>query len=439
MSCLTPYYRQQLAEVFESIGLPFPSKRKPVTVKFINEEEPTSQDPKPPRQRSRSCTPSHKRQQQPAPSRLWRTPTVSRARAPSPEQAESSMISDVARFFTFPEGVFKFAHSWRPRKFVLSKLVAMIDSFLTSINSGSNHEKTFPERLWNYYQEKLGLRSLVEFTILDIVSNALAYREQSMEVDIFVRFLEQFYDPESDFDFFMYLRREILGPIIGAPNRGVATLSMGDCDVLAKKISSDTKNFLNFKTVMDTIKSESRGGEMHVDGVYFMYICLWVFHHQRSSSIGGLSGAPVSDSSQLIDSYIDSILTLKSQTKMLRHSTKSLVRDSVNMEEVIGRMLSDCCAERAGTCDGKTLSLADKLMTAVMNGDMALWSKFAPGEENQEYFSRAVEQRNKLLECLAAEKDERDIEEALYEFCVSIADTPGLLVNDSDRVKIRAA
>ena len=273
-----------------------------------------------------------------------------------------------------------------------------------------------------------------------------------MEIDIFVRFLENFYDPEFDFEFFKYMRREILGPIIGAANRGVATLSIGDCDQLAKKISSDTKNFLNFKTVMETIRSESRGKSDQVDGMYFLYICLWVFHHQRVGSgvasqdnSARVSAPTVSDSSQLIDSYIDSILTMKSQTKLIRHSVvnKSLVRDSVNMEEVIGRILSDCCAERTGHCDKKILNLADKLMTAVMNSDSGAWSRLVPGDDNARYFDRAVERRNRLLECVAAEKDEGEIESALYDFCVSIAEVPGLLgersEGDLERVKFRAA
>ena len=408
LSSLTPFYRQQLGEVLESIGLDLPARRKPLTVKFVNEE---SSDTK---QRSRSCTPSHNRRPQPTP---YRTPTVSRT-ARSPEPPDSSLIMDVEKFFA--SGTFKFGQSWRPRKFVLSKLVAMIDSFFTSCTNG---EKNFADKVWQFYQDKLGLRSLVEFTILDLVSNALLYRQESMEVDIFVRFIENFFDPASDYEFYIFLRRDVLGPILGAATRGVATLAPSDCAELARKIS--LKKNLNAKSVMDTIR-----GEKNVDGVYFIYICLWVFHHQEQPVVSV-------DSSELIDSYIDSIVSLKNQTKLLRNSAKPLVRDSVNMEEVIGRMLSDCCAERAGSCDERILSSADKLMKAVMNGDHKVWGKLVASSrcDAEATFSQAMTCRDKLLESLAEEKEEGEIESALYEFCVSIANT----FTDKEVLKIRAA
>ena len=441
LSTLTPYYRQQLAEVFKSIGLVLPSKRKQsMTVQFFCDDTRSEQKQQ---QRSRSCTPSTRRRP-PASSAKFHTPVSSRVRRdPSPIE-ESSLVKQVQKFFTLSDFVFKFAHSWRPRKFVLSKLIAMIDSFLSASN---NSLPTFPERLWFFYQDKLGLRSLIEFTILDVVSNALAYREQSMEVDIFMRFLENFYDPKNDFDFFIYLRRDILGSIIGAPNRGVATLSITDCDVFARRISGAKKNF-NFKSVMDTIKSEAKGKQ--IDGIYFVYICLWVYHHHHQRGVGGVGGgggvaSQEHDSSLLIDSYIDSIVSLKNQRKQIQNCTnKSLVRDSVNMEEVIARMLSDCCAQRAGGCDDRTLKLADDLMTSVMNGDEKMWNHLVSKEDDVGYsktfFSKATERRNKLLQCLAAEKDEKDIEEALYEFCESIADTPILLGKRFvEQVQIREA
>ncbi len=66
----------------------------------------------------------------------------------------------------------------------------------------------FPVFLVEFFTKRYGLRQLVEQTCWDLLYNVNVLRRQFLEVEIFARFLEEFYDHD-DLLFFLYVRSVI--------------------------------------------------------------------------------------------------------------------------------------------------------------------------------------------------------------------------------------
>lgn len=60
----------------------------------------------------------------------------------------------------------------------------------------------------DFFSKRYGLRSLVAQTCWDLLYNTHALRKDHLEVEVFARFLEEFYDPD-DLLFFLYVRNVI--------------------------------------------------------------------------------------------------------------------------------------------------------------------------------------------------------------------------------------
>jgi hypothetical protein len=135
--------------------------------------------------------------------------------------------------------------------------------------------------------------------------------------------------------------------------------------------------------------------------------------------------SPLGNRTSVIDSYIDSIIQLKKETRKI---SKNIVRDSVQMEEVVNRILADCCLQVSGDQQEQVVGVAEELMTAVMNGDEGLWGIVHKTRGDVKYtideFKKCLEFRDRLLEAVRAESSGDIVEEALYQFCMSIAKVP---------------
>lgn len=73
-------------------------------------------------------------------------------------------------------------------------------------NSRLSHQ--FPIFVVDFFSKRYGLRTIVDQNCWDLLFNVNLYREKYLEVAIFGRFLEEFYDPD-DLLFFLYVRSTI--------------------------------------------------------------------------------------------------------------------------------------------------------------------------------------------------------------------------------------
>ena len=67
------------------------------------------------------------------------------------------------------------------------------------------HLNSFPVFIVRQLSTLVGLKSLVEQTCWDLLYNSQFYRNDFLEVEIFMRFLQEFYD-QDDLLFFLYVR-----------------------------------------------------------------------------------------------------------------------------------------------------------------------------------------------------------------------------------------
>ena len=276
------------------------------------------------------------------------------------------------QFPIFSKTQFKNFQNWNFKKISVNRILTILRNQVFPINSDRENISSFLSCLvWQIFRDKLGLASLVEFSVLDFVISALIYQSECMEIDIFVRLLQGFYGID-DFVFFQFIYNFI---------QPGSMITQTDCRAIMEEVFAQDKSLLD--SVLNTLNTEFSlvGQKSEVDSMYLIYISLWVFHHQRGAE-------PVQDS---VDKYVDSIISLKA-------ATQSMHRESfVNMESVVSRVLQDACRETRGD-----VGRADLLMQHVMNNNGP-----AP----------CIAARDRLME--AVSKGE-EIEDKLWDFCISI-------------------
>ena len=200
-----------------------------------------------------------------------------------------------------------FLSRWRYKKSPIGKILRVIRSCFCL------------EDLYAYLESKLGLVNLVEFAFLDFLYSCVLLRNQSMEIDVFVRFAEGFYNQDDDCLFYKHA-------ISLLPTD--STISYRDARVLVSQIF---RNHSGADVVVETLDFElgQRGQHVFVEPMYIVYISLWVFHHQHvPNNAISQHGFDIRDSidvhptaaGNLIDRYVDSIISLKEQTKLARES-----------------------------------------------------------------------------------------------------------------------
>jgi hypothetical protein len=396
---LSHHNQQLLKEILDSVGVPLPAAGKPCAIRIVNDLTASSGSGSRGRSQSRSGV---------------RSRSTSR---PKPQQKHHHQeLAELMREFRifFASHNFRNLHAWVWRPIPPASLVAKIDSILCYIADYLQRDERLDigSLVLKYFTEKLGLKNLVEFGVFDLLYSSLVHRKSIMEVDVFVRCLTKFYDA-TDLLFHNYVKRSV-------PTASFL-ISYDDCLELARKIFGPSQEFVA-EAVIDTLANEIQVASNQIEDIsvhvsYFVYITVWVFHHQRNdldirSSQHGFEDV-VRQSFQikdknLIDSYVDSILELKSLTKQLRQTEE--LRDShIELETAVRAILSESCRKHKVSIDS-----ADHLMQAAMNDDRRTWIEFCGNDLG---WGKAVRLREQLLSA----SDSPQMESYLRIFCDSIA------------------
>ena len=162
----------------------------------------------------------------------------------------------------------------------------------------------FPVFVVDFFSKRYGLRNIVDQNCWDLLFNVNMYREKHLEVAVFGRFLEEFYDPD-DLLFFLYVRSVIQKEIgINFRNhwnelgrRGLEDtvwLSYSSCVKVSRVVFVSESDPL-FQAFMDMIETRDSDGEYkHLWGkvtrksdtrriqvIQFLHLALAEYHSTR--------------------------------------------------------------------------------------------------------------------------------------------------------------
>ena len=430
LSMLSHQHQAQLKEIFESVGIALPTRRnQAINVKLIGSAEV------PAGSRSRSVTPSRTRRSQTPNRTTLASHTPNRTTLIGPTTVDNSvnarrvreLMIEFKSFFDEVGSQFRHIAMWQFKPVSPVVLVSKQDPVFTAVHEalrrGDSTQYSVGTVLVKFFQERLGLRSLVEFAILDLLANAHVHRKSIMEVDMFVRIVNGFYDA-TDVLFLHYIKG-VVRPMAGQ------LLTIQQCESITHQIFGHEQAVVG-DAVLSTLRAEidSAGSESDgkIDSGYYIYISLWVFHHQRNeanasqhgfeefvreSLRGGWKSVAESGGTNLIDNYIDSIISLKNQTKLELERNE---QQNFQIEEVVNATLQQACSRVIGHCDESVIATADRLMQAAMSSDADMWLTSGGGKGE---WTSALRARDALL--LAVDRDDKSVESKLAEFCESIA------------------
>ena len=154
----------------------------------------------------------------------------------------------------------------------------------------------FPVFVIDFLGKRFGLRSLVDQHAWDLIYNVHALRKQSLEVEIFARFLEEYYDPD-DLLFFLYVHsvveKELAVNFVNrwtSASRGKARmpeplyLSFKECQIIGRVVFGDEKHPL-YQAFMQMLQGHLTGrvtkrrDERKIEVTQFLHVAL-VEHHE---------------------------------------------------------------------------------------------------------------------------------------------------------------
>ena len=163
----------------------------------------------------------------------------------------------------------------------------------------------FPIFVVDFFSKRYGLRTLVDQNCWELLFNVNLYREKHLEVAIFGRFLEEFYDPD-DLLFFLYVRSTIQKEIginfrahwseLGRKSlEDTVWLSFSSCVKVSRVVFVSESDPL-FKVFMDMVcaRDPSTGKYKHLHGavtrksdtrrievIQFLHLALAEYHSTR--------------------------------------------------------------------------------------------------------------------------------------------------------------
>lgn len=336
-----------------------------------------------------------------------------------------AVMIEFQKFFARHGNQFRHIHEWVPKPVPPASLVAKIDSLVYYMADQVRRDTScdLSDLLIRYYSEKLGLRTLTEFGILDLLASSIRNRNNVMEIDTFVRLLTGFYD-ETDLAFLDFFKRAVHQTVDFALTN--ATFSFPDCTRIVRSVFGSQQAQVA-EAVIETLATEIESAQcpdsntVNVHVSYLVYIALWVFHHQRNridvrSSQHGFeeivrqSFRDQVGEKNLIDSYVDSIIDLRNKTRILRETAQS--SGNVGLEHAVNQILGSSCRAY-----GSSLDEADRLMQAVMSENKQAWTHI-----DLKAWNRALVERDRLLHAVTVSGD---VETELKKFCDTIASIVG--------------
>ncbi|CAN0116633.1 unnamed protein product [Ectocarpus sp. 12 AP-2014] len=191
-----------------------------------------------------------------------------------------------------------------------------------NLDSGSRRHLSFPAFAYKHFKNRHGIKLMVRSVCLDLVCNVQFYRKKQPEVEVFARFMEEFYG-QKELCFFLDLRAEAHRVTrVGARPVVVGTqavwMTLPDCVRVAKGVFFDSTT-LYFRdlvaTVSDQMETGGPGGRISLSA--FLYLAMVCFvspkdpsdgslqqHHQQKQrsprQLHGLTSAAASDGRRLL-------------------------------------------------------------------------------------------------------------------------------------------
>mmetsp|Transcript_7896 Transcript_7896/g.28005 ORF Transcript_7896/g.28005 Transcript_7896/m.28005 type:complete len:567 (-) Transcript_7896:104-1804(-) len=166
---------------------------------------------------------------------------------------------------------------------------------------------SFPVFVIDFFSKRYGLRQLVEQTCWDLLYNVHLLRKEELEVEMFARFLEEYYDAD-DLLFFLYVR-SVTQKEVGVSfkqmwteaGRGrdrtpsTVTLNFRECQVISRVVFGSDADPM-YRTFMTSIEGHlvgSRRGKTdtrRIEVMEFLQLAL-VEYHEMAPDGGGSGGA----------------------------------------------------------------------------------------------------------------------------------------------------
>lgn len=201
----------------------------------------------------------------------------------------------------------------KPRKRPLSWIMRLIEEIYdarfihdsadfkddgTVVEKGERLSNLFPVFVVDFFSKRYGLRKLVDQTCWDLLFNTHAMRKEHLEVEVFARFLEEFYDPD-DLLFFLYVRSVVQKEIgINFRNRWnelgrgrerlreTVWLSYRSCVQVSRVVFVSESDPL-FRAFMDMIERHLVGAvtrksdTRRIEVMQFLHLALAEYHETR--------------------------------------------------------------------------------------------------------------------------------------------------------------
>eukprot|EP00941_MAST-03F_sp_MAST-3F-sp1_P002997 g2997.t1 len=168
----------------------------------------------------------------------------------------------------------------------------------TVVEKGERLSNLFPVFVVDFFSKRYGLRKLVDQTCWDLLFNTHAMRKEHLEVEVFARFLEEFYDPD-DLLFFLYVRSVVQKEIgINFRNRWnelgrgrerlreTVWLSYRSCVQVSRVVFVSESDPL-FRAFMDMIERHLVGAvsrksdTRRIEVMQFLHLALAEYHETR--------------------------------------------------------------------------------------------------------------------------------------------------------------
>ena len=155
----------------------------------------------------------------------------------------------------------------------------------------------------------MGLKNLVDQTCWDLLYNALRYRAEITEVEIFLRFLQEFYD-QNDLLFFLYVRAVVARTLHisfkrrwakgeGAGPPKVLWMSYREATLVSKAVfgSNDEQMHRSFLHIISSQivgqkKSESKDSR-RIEIAQFLHLAIVAYHQSQSSDVNVVTETPL--------------------------------------------------------------------------------------------------------------------------------------------------
>ena len=344
-------------------------------------------------------------------------PTAS-CHTPSRSQVPPSDFSDLLNL------VGKLRFSTRPcPPMSKDKLVKQIDAFIDDRKTVSNLHRpqnlSVADMFFRYLADRWRTRSSLENAVVETTASLNAHRSTSMQADTFARLLSGEFDC-TDLLFYKYAK--------GTCKSMTGQLTLTQAEALSRRMFGREQQSLH-EALVEGLHSEieSVGAkidpEVLIDTQFFVYLAVWVFHHERGSdriespklphAAPTGSAIPFANEDEPrtddIELYIQSIRQYREAAQALSvqakpafperhfiHSRESSVRSATDsmmeprsptedlrvsveasvIEQEIQSILLEACRQFTGS-EGHARLLAreaDKLLQVVMTGDRNTWN-----------------------------------------------------------------